>query len=89
MPLSNWLKMPSRPLPGDRDMPLVQFPDYGATLRLAVTPGREEQGYFHMPVGQSGHPRSPYYSNGHRAWENGEPTPFLPGPAIEILMLKS
>ena len=34
-----------------------------------------------MPGGQSGHPLSPHYADGHAAWAKGEPTPFLPGPA--------
>ena len=41
----------------------------------------------HMPTGQSGHPLSPFYSNSHTAWVNGEATPFLPGPAIYTLNL--
>ena len=48
-------------------------------MRLAVSPGHEEKGYFHMPGGQSGHPLSPYYGGGHEAWAGGEPLPFLPG----------
>ena len=78
--LSDWLDMPSRPLPGDSNMPRVQHRSSGASERLAVSPGREEHGYFHMPCGQSGHPLSPYYRAGHDAWEEGRPTPFLPGP---------
>jgi len=38
-------------------------------------------------VGQSGNPLSPHYGDGHRAWEEGKPTPFLPGPAVEVLKL--
>ena len=68
-------------------MPRVQGPTHGASERLVVSPGQEEKGYFHMPVGQSGHPLSPYYQAGHQAWENGEPTPFLPGPVQHTLRL--
>ena len=85
--LSSWLDMPRQPLPGDSHMPRVQHPTNGASERLAVSPGREELGYFHMPAGQSGHPLSPHYSDGHAAWANGEPTPFLPGPALHVLTL--
>ncbi|MCP4678439.1 MAG: penicillin acylase family protein [Deltaproteobacteria bacterium] len=85
--VGRWLDMPATKLPGDRDMPRVQSPDFGASERMAVSPGREEYGYFHMPAGQSGHPLSPYYGAGHRAWENGEPMPFLPGPAKYTLTL--
>jgi penicillin amidase len=54
-----------------------------------VSPGHEEAGIFHMPVGQSGHPMSPYYRKGHEAWEEGRPTPFLPGRPVHRLRLYS
>jgi penicillin amidase len=85
--LARWLDMPRSPQPGDENMPRVQRPSFGASERLAVSPGREEQGYFHMPCGQSGHPLSPHYSDGHAAWAGGEATPFLPGPAAFVLTL--
>jgi penicillin amidase len=68
-------------------MPRFQAPSSGASERLVVSPGREAEGIFHMPVGQSGHPLSPYYQDGHEAWVNGEATPFLPGPAVHVLTL--
>lgn len=85
--LSRWLDMPSRPLPGDRDMPRVQGPTHGASERLVVSPGQEELGIFHMPGGQSGHPLSPYYRAGHEVWEEGRPAPLLPGDAVATLRL--
>jgi penicillin amidase len=30
---------------------------------------------------------SPYYDAGHRAWAEGEPRPFLPGPERHRLIL--
>ena len=85
--LARFIDMPHEPLPGDSNMPRFQAPASGASERLCVSPGREEQGYFHMPAGQSGHPLSPNYADGHSAWANGEPTPFLPGPAAHVLTL--
>lgn len=85
--LGRWLDVPPRPLPGDSNMPRFQSATGGASERLVVSPGREEAGIFHMPVGQSGHPMSPHYQAGHEAWENGDPTPFLPGPAVHTLRL--
>jgi penicillin amidase len=79
--------MPRQPLPGDSHMPRFQSPSAGASERFAVSPGREEQGYFHMPCGQSGHPLSPHYADGHPAWARGEKTPFLPGPPVHVLNL--
>ncbi len=85
--VGHWLNMPTAPLPGDNHMPRVQSPAEGASQRLAVAPGNEVDGYFHMPGGQSGHPLSPWYRAGHAAWTSGEPLPFLPGPAVTRLEL--
>ncbi len=68
-------------------MPRVQSTGFGASERMVVSPGRESAGIFHMPGGQSGHPLSPYYSKGSRAWASGEATAFLPGPAVHTLTL--
>jgi penicillin amidase len=86
--LGSWLNFPADPLPGDSDMPRVQAPGHGASERFVVSPGREEEGIFHMPGGQSGHPLSPFYRAGHAAWVQGAPTPFLPGPAAHTLTLR-
>lgn len=86
--LGRWLDLPADPLPGDADMPRVQTPTHGASERFVVSPGREAEGFFHMPGGQSAHPLSPYFRAGHAAWVRGEPTPFLPGPAVHRLTLQ-
>lgn len=86
--LSGVLDMTAEQLPGAGSMPRVQSPTFGASERLAVSPGHEEDGYFHMPGGQSGHPLSPFYSAGHDAWAKGLQTPLLPGPAETVLMLR-
>ena len=85
--IAKWLDMPADPLPGDHNMPRIQAPNFGASQRSAVAPGHEEQGYFDMPGGQSGHPLSPYYGSGHANWVNGKPTPFLPGISEKKLLL--
>jgi penicillin amidase len=85
--LSRWLDMPRVALPGDNNMPRVQSPGWGASERFAVSPGREDEGYFHMPAGQSGHFLSPYYRAGHTDWVDGRQTPFLPGPTDTILTM--
>jgi penicillin amidase len=87
--LSPWLDMPARALAGDAEnMPRIQAPQTGASQRLAVSPGHEDEGYFHMPCGQSGHPMSPHYGDAHSAWEEGRPSSFLPGEAVHTLVLK-
>jgi penicillin amidase len=85
--LGRWLDLPSARLPGDDHMPRVQQPHFGASVRMVVSPGREHRGILHMPGGQSGHPLSSHYRDGQRAWEEGEATPFLPGPARHSLSL--
>ena len=77
-----------RPLPGDSDLPRAQRGATGASNRFVVAPGREETAILHMPGGQAGHPRSPYYLGGHLDWEEGRPAPFLAGPAVWRLVLE-
>ncbi|MBX9917547.1 MAG: penicillin acylase family protein [Nitrosomonas sp.] len=85
--IAQWLDMPHDPLPGDHNMPRVQSPNFGASQRSVVAPGQEEQGYFDMPGGQSGHPLSPYYGSGHANWVSGKPAAFLPGVAERRMKL--
>jgi penicillin amidase len=86
--LAPLLDMPTEELPGDSNMPRVQGPTFGASERFAVSPGREKDGYFHMPTGQSGHPLSPHYRDANAAWVTGAATPFLPGPTVHTLTLR-
>ncbi|HEX4618537.1 MAG TPA: penicillin acylase family protein [Steroidobacteraceae bacterium] len=86
--LARLLDMPSLELPGDAHMPRVQQIGFGASERFAVSPGHEQEGYFELPGGQSGHPLSPFYRSGFMAWAHGEPQPFLPGPARHTLTLR-
>lgn len=85
--LGRWLNMPSDPLPGDVYTPRASAPRTGPSERMAVSPGREHEGILHLPTGQSGHPLSPHYGDQYRAWLEGRPTPFLPGPAVSTLTL--
>lgn len=86
--LGLFLDMPGIELPGDSQMPRVQGPAFGASERFAVSPGREQDGYMHMPTGQSGHPLSPNYRDANAAWVAGVATPFLPGPTVHTLTLR-
>lgn len=85
--LARYLDMQGVALPGDWSTPRVQSPTFGASERFGVSPGREAEGYLHMPGGQSGHPLSPYYRAGHEAWMRGAATAFLPGQAEHVLNL--
>jgi len=82
-----WLCMPADALPGDLNMPRIASPTFGASQRMVVSPGHEEDGIIHMPGGQSGNPLSPFWGAGHQAWVKGEPTSFLPGKAEHRMTL--
>ncbi|CAH0304232.1 Acyl-homoserine lactone acylase QuiP [Massilia sp. Bi118] len=84
--LKRWLGAPPDQLPGDANMPRVAGPKFGQSERLTVSPGREEEGLFDMPGGQSGHPLSPWFLSGHEDWVNGRATPLLPGPTEHTLV---
>jgi penicillin amidase len=85
--LARWLDMKPVPLPGDGNVPRMQSPTWGASQRMVVVVGDEANSIAHMPVGQSGHPRSPYYRNSHEAWMHGSATPLLPGEVKHTLQL--
>ncbi|MBS0630576.1 MAG: penicillin acylase family protein [Verrucomicrobia bacterium] len=85
--LGGWLNMPADPLAGDVNMPRIQSPTFGASMRLVVAPGHEADGLFQMPGGESGHPLSPFYRAGHEAWVHGQPGPLLPGKTEHTLTL--
>ena len=63
----------------------VAGPSFGQSERMTVSPGREEEGLFNMPGGQSGHPLSPHFLGGHEEWVKGRPLPLLPGAARHVL----
>lgn len=81
------LNMPADPQDGDRLTVRVATPGFGASMRMVVSPGREDEGLMHMPGGQSGHFLSPFYRSGHDDWLIGRPTPLLAGPPQHHLEL--
>jgi penicillin G amidase len=83
--LAQYLNMPEDPLPGDAYTPRAHAPRTGPSERMVVSPGDEEHGILHMPTGQSAHPLSPFFGTMHKAWVEGTPVPFLPGPALHTL----
>ncbi len=82
--IGRWLSAPGDKLAGDSNMPRVAGPNFGQSERMTVSPGREEEGVFNMPGGQSGHPLSPFFLKGHQDWVVGRPLPLLPGEPIHI-----
>ncbi|UTA49201.1 penicillin acylase family protein [Simiduia sp. 21SJ11W-1] len=86
-PIDWWMSMPHEPLAGDTHMPRVQTPTHGASERFAVSPGREDQAFFHMATGQSAHPLSEFFSKGHSDWSEGRLSPWLKGATAHTLNL--
>jgi penicillin amidase len=86
--VARWLDMPDEPLPGDHNMPRVAAPGFGASERMAVSPGHENEGILEMPGGQSDNPLSPFYGAGHEDWVHGRPTPLMPGSDLHTLVLE-
>ena len=80
-----FLKAPADLLAGDQHMPRVAGPTFGQSERMTVSPGREQEGIYNMPGGQSGHPLSSYFLGGHEDWVAGRATALLPGPAQHTL----
>jgi penicillin amidase len=85
--LSGFLDMPYEPISGDVDLPKAQGPTFGASERFSVSPGDEANSLMHMPAGQSGHPLSANYRQGHDDWVRGRQSPFLPGETQHKLTL--
>ena len=81
------IDMEPKEMPGDYYVPRVSRPYEGASQRMVVSPGRENEGIFHCPGGQSGHPLSVNYKDGHEAWMKGQPSSFLPGSPAHALIL--
>lgn len=85
--LSRYLDMPNVPISGDSFMPKVHGDGFGVSERMVVAPGREADGLYNMPGGQSGHFLSPFYRSEMDSWLNVEPRPLLPGKALYRLVL--
>lgn len=86
-PLGWWLDIRDGEMPGDFCVPRVQGPNFGASVRFVVAPGRESEGLLQLPGGACGHPFSPYYSAGHDEWRTGQSRPFLGTGARDTMML--
>ncbi len=86
--LTPW--MASRPIRSSgalTDLPKIQTPQFGASQRMAVFPGREAAGFMQLPGGQSGHPASPHFLDLLDDWIAARPTPLKSGNAESTLRL--
>jgi penicillin amidase len=79
LPFAGWfLDMPRLALPGCPHCVRMSR-NGGASERLVVAPGHDEDGILHMPAGQSGHPLSPHYRDQHDRWARGVALPLWSG----------
>jgi penicillin amidase len=85
--LRPWLELPREPLPGSNLTLRVAMPNYGALIRMDVSPAHPEDGILEMSAGQSGHFLSPNFADQESAWLAGAPAPFLAGPMVSRILL--
>ncbi|TXL17863.1 hypothetical protein BMR06_14415, partial [Methylococcaceae bacterium HT5] len=70
--LGFFLNMPQQPLNGCTYCVRVATADFGASMRLVVSPGHEDKMILVTPTGQSGHPLSTHYQDRFPYWVNGK-----------------
>jgi penicillin amidase len=87
-PLAPWLRLPAAPLPGSTVSLRVAAPDYGALIRMSVSPSTPEDGILEMAGGQSGHFLSAQFRDQQQDWLDGAASPFLAGPAVSRIVLE-
>ena len=85
--LRPWLELPRKPLPGSNLTLRVAMPNYGALIRMDVSPSHPEDGILEMSAGQSGHFLSRNFADQQSDWLTGAPAPFLAGPAVARILL--
>lgn len=78
LPLGWLFDLPSEGMSGDKNVPVAQFGNFGASMRMVVSPNQEDKGLLTMPVGQAGNPLTPYFGAGHQQWLEGKTLPLLP-----------
>ena len=81
--LDKMLNLPQKPLPGGYHCVRAT----SASERMVISADHPADGILHIPCGQSGHPLSKNYKDQYSYWLQGEPLPFLPGPATHTLTL--
>ncbi len=69
--------MPKSSLPGCPYCVRVSYGLFGASERIAVSPGHLQDAIMHMPTGQSGNPLSNHYNDQQHFWQQGKPLDFL------------
>ena len=72
---------------GDYFLPKINQKNFGANVRLVLSPGEDFQGLVSMPLGQTANPFSRYWLRGHTDWVNDQPNRLTPGKEIDALYL--
>jgi penicillin amidase len=85
--VARFLDAHAQPLSGDRDMPFVSAPRFGASERMVAVPGDAARSLLHMPGGQTDHPVASTYLAGTDDWRLGQPTPLQPSVATSTFRL--
>ncbi|WP_322777650.1 penicillin acylase family protein, partial [Candidatus Megaera venefica] len=74
--LEKFLDMPKNPSSGDFFVPKVLVKNVGASLRMVVKPGAENEGIYQSPTGQASNPISQFYRVGYKEWASGQSFPL-------------
>lgn len=85
--LGGLLNMPRAELAGCGQCVRMQSGAMGASERMVLSPGHEQDGILHMPGGQSGSPLSAHYADQQAAWVSGAPLPLMAGAEVAKLVL--
>jgi penicillin G amidase len=76
--IGDWFAVDAHPQPGWRGVVVrVEQPKFGASVRLVWDVSKPEQSTWSLPVGQSGHIRSPHYKDLQADWAAGRPVPVF------------
>ncbi|CAI0739070.1 Penicillin acylase 2 precursor [Serratia marcescens] len=86
--VGRYLRSPAVPLSGDNNVIHVNRPSFGASERMVVSPGDEQQATLSLPSGQSGNPLSPWWLNNFSNWTQEDAQPMLPGEAKYQLIIE-
>ena len=86
--LGFFLNMPQQPLTGCTYCVRVASSNFGASMRLVVSPGHEDNMILVTPTGQSGQPFSAHYGDKYPFWINGKKMPHTLNLENSILVLK-
>jgi penicillin amidase len=86
--LGSLLDMPREPLAGCIHCVRFASGQNGASARMVVAPGRENEGILHMPAGQSGQFGSNHYGDQQADWVKGAAAPFRAEGVRNILDLR-